>query len=143
MGFSASFSYYLPLKKGVKIEEVEKEFNKNSNLGQYFGDNIEFNKEIIFCDTGGNYNEGEYYQLFNFMAKFVNKKAYFDFSGDEDSYWRINFDGKGKWVEENGTIMYAFNAYDEFMTEYSEYMDKGLKKQLKKFIKDVKVVKKI
>lgn len=142
MGYYVDWDYYLELKEGVTIGEIEKAFKKDKCC-EYWEDNLTFNGAIEFEECNAKYHEEDYGDLFVFLAKYVVDGSSLDFNGEDGAKWRVLFDGKGNWDEQPATILYDYHPFKTFMKKFEDEMPEELKKKLEKWHKGIEVLKKI
>ena len=93
-----------------QIKDLEKEFCEADLLEPKFDPE---NRWSVNLYGSGNYSESGVYEVLNKIVPFIISGKIV-FSGDEDAHWKIEF-VKGKWEEDNGSIVYSKNdALSEF-----------------------------
>lgn len=143
MGYDVNWCAHLPFKKGLKIAAVEKAFKSDKCHAIWESMILIENTYIDFSEFYGKWNEEEFTDLFQFLAKHVEKGSYIDFTGEDDSHWRILFDGEGSYEEQPATVIYDYHPFRTFMEKFEDEMPKTLKKELKKWYRGIEVLNKI
>ena len=159
MGYDVTWYSTLRLKQGVNVEQVKKDFEKacqdsrkrmeekKSATQSYDLDGIhdwedeltfEADGNLDFGDYGSRYHEGSWYELNAFLAPLVEEGTV-EFKGEDDAIWRHYFDGKGKWQDQLGTVLYDYEPFKTFINKFDKDLPDELKKELKKWYKGIKV----